>query len=197
MPLYPPSPRRVLKHTRTIVVEAYAREDGLWDFDACLTDVKTHDMALASGTRAAGSPMHDLWLRITTDRHTTIVAVQAAAEAVPYPAHCPQIVPDYAKLVGLNLMQGFRQQVRHKLAGTRGCTHLTELVQILPTAAMQALTGEVFAIGDSASQGDSHQKPFQLDRCHALRSDGAAVELYYPRWAGKVTESAVTEPQSD
>ena len=30
--------------------------------------------------------------------------------------------------------------------------------------------------------GDSQQQPFQLNRCHALKLDGAAVATYYPRW---------------
>ncbi len=185
MPLLPSSPRRALKHTRTIQVEAYAREDGLWDLDARITDVKTGDVALASGTRSAGDAMHDIWLRLTIDRQLNIVDVQAASDAVPYYGYCDTIGPDYRKLVGLNLMQGFRRQLQERLAGAHGCTHLTELAQVLPTAAIQAFSGEVFSTGDAASDDTQGKKPFQLDRCHALRSDGAAVEKYYPRWAIK------------
>jgi hypothetical protein len=29
---------------------------------------------------------------------------------------------------------------------------------------------------------DPDQRPFQLDRCHALDATGAAVARYYPRW---------------
>jgi hypothetical protein len=32
----------------------------------------------------------------------------------------------------------------------------------------------------NARQGAS--QPFQIDRCHALRSDGEAVRQHYPRW---------------
>ena len=67
---------RVLKHTRTITVEAYARDDGLWDLDAHSTDIKNRDGQMVIGTQ-----------------------------------------------------------------------------------------------------------PFQIDRCHAMRADGAAVAQYYPRWA--------------
>jgi hypothetical protein len=31
---------------------------------------------------------------------------------------------------------------------------------------------------------DSHT-PFQFDRCHALRTDGAAVAQYHARWSAK------------
>jgi hypothetical protein len=72
--------------------------------------------------------------------------------------------------------------MKERLAGTNGCTHLTELAQVLPTAAIQAFAGDVL---DTREGGGSEQtvKPFQLDRCHALRSDGPAVAQFYPRWA--------------
>ena len=189
MPLSSSHPRRLLKHTRSIQVQAFARDDGLWDIDAHLTDIKTSDTTLASGVRAAGTPVHDLWLRITIDTQLTVVAAEAVSDAVPYPGFCDTIGSAYGKLVGLNLMKGFRHGVTERLAGIAGCTHLTELALVLPTAAIQAFAGEVIDTRDGAQDGaqdDKQQhKPFQLDRCHALRSDGAAVAQYYPRWSLK------------
>lgn len=187
MPLSPPTSRRVLKHTRAIQIEAFARDDGLWDIDARITDIKTRDATLASGVRPAGMPMHDLSLRLTIDTRLTIVDAEAVSDAVPYPGYCNTIGPAYKHLVGLNLLKGFRQEIKQRLSGIDGCTHLTELAQILPTAAIQAFAGEVFASTSdgTGSNEQSNQKPFQLDRCHALRTDGAAVAEYYPRWAVK------------
>jgi hypothetical protein len=182
MPLSPPISRRALKHTRTIRIEAFARDDGLWDIDAHITDVKTRETQLASGTRPAGAPIHDLWLRLTVNTQLTVVDVEAASDAVPYPTHCDTIGPDYKKLVGLNLLKSFRHGVRERLSGIQGCTHLTELAQVLPTAAIQAFAGEVLDTRGGANVEQS-QKPFQLDGCHALRTDGAAVAKYYPRWS--------------
>lgn len=186
MPLSPSISRRALKHTRAIQVEAFARDDGLWDIDAHISDIKTRDITLASGIRSAGAPVHDLWLRVTIDTELNIVDAQAASDAVPYSNFCDTIGPAYRKLVGLNLMQGFREGVRLRLSGIQGCTHLTELAQVLPTAAIQAFAGEVLDTRDGVSGDQQSQKPFQLDRCHALRSDGAAVAQYYPRWAVKL-----------
>lgn len=181
MPLSPPSPRRALKHTRTIRVEGFAREDGLWDIDAQITDIKTMDVPIASGVRPANMPLHDLRLRLTVDTGLTIVAVDVASDAVPYPGQCDTIGPAYQQLVGLNLMHRFRADVKARVGGIAGCTHLTEMAQILPTAAMQALAGVVFGERGGA-QGTSSEKPIQLDGCHALRSDGEAVARFYPRW---------------
>ncbi len=185
MPLSSSGPQRTLKHTRSITIEAFARDDGLWDFDAHITDIKTRDGQLLSGVRPAGVPWHDLWLRFTIDTRFFIVNVEAASDWVPYPGHCQTITPNYQALVGLSLMQGFRQQLHQRMGGIAGCTHLTELAQVLPTVVIQAYAGEVVKLADSADP--QAKRPFQIDRCHAMRADGAAVAQYYPRWAIKAS----------
>lgn len=183
MPLSSSTPRRALKHTRAIQIEAYARDDGLWDFDARITDQKPREIKLASGVRPAGTPLHDLTLRVTIDLQMNVVDAYAVSDAVPYPGFCEVIGPDYKKLVGLNLMRQFRLGVKDRMAGIQGCTHLTELAQILPTAAVQAFAGDVLDTRDGASDSADASQPFQLNRCHALRLDGPAVVQFYPRWA--------------
>ena len=185
MPLSTPVSRRALRHSRVIDVQAYARDDGLWDIDARITDIKSYDATLASGPRPAGTPLHDLHLRITVDRELTIVEAEAASDAVPYPGFCDTIGPAYSALIGLNLLKNFRRDLKQRLAGIAGCTHLTELAQVLPTATVQAFAGDVWSTRDGENADLSHEKPFQLDKCHALRTDGGAVAQYYPRWVAK------------
>ena len=177
-------PNRRHVHTRSIRVEAYARDDGLWDLEANLTDTKSRDFPLATGMRAAGDPVHDMVLRITIDTKLNIVDASAQSLAVPYPGLCDTIGPDYRKLIGLNLLQDFRRHLQGRLWGVHGCTHVTELATVLPTAAVQAFAGEVFKTRDAAHAGHhaDEKMPWQLDRCHALRVDGAAVARFYPRW---------------
>jgi hypothetical protein len=185
MSLSSPISRRALKHTRAIQIQAFLRDDGLWDIDARITDIKTQDLHLIAGMRPAGNPVHDLWLRLTIDAQMTVVDAEASSDAVTYPGYCASVGPSYEKMIGLNLMSGFRQGLKERLGGIAGCTHLTELAQILPTAAIQAFAGEGMGHGKAAAGDTQNQKPFQLDRCHALRADGAAVAKYYPRWAVK------------
>ncbi len=183
VPAEPVTRRHV--HTRAIRLQAFARSDGLWDIEAELTDTKGGDFQLATGVRKAGDPVHDMWLKVTIDAHLNIVAADAGSPWVPYPGHCDQIGPDYRKLVGLNLTQDFRRHLRERLGGAQGCTHLTELAGVLPTAAIQAFAGEVIKTQDAsqpATEEAAQRKPFQLDRCHALRSDSPAVAQFYPRW---------------
>lgn len=184
MPLPPPTVPRVLSHTRRVRFEAFRREDGLWDIEGHLTDIKPKDTALVSGVRAAGMPMHDMWVRLTIDGDLNVVDAVAVTDAMPYTDVCADITPRYGAVVGLNLGRGFRRAVQERFAGVAGCTHLTEMLAQFPTAAIQTLAGE------RRDTADESKRPFQLDRCHALDTTGDAVERYYPRWHVKAKRSA-------
>jgi Protein of unknown function (DUF2889) len=190
MALPPAAPERLLKHRRSIDVHVYARGNGLWEVDAEIRDIKTRDAKLAGGLRRAGDPIHDMLLRLVVDEQLNIVEAGSETRWMPYPGQCDDHGDAYAALAGLNLLKGFRQAVKERLGGTAGCTHLTELTQVLPTAVIQAFAGEVLD-----TREDSEHKPFQIDRCHALRADGAAVKLFYPRWyRGAVDPTAASLP---
>jgi len=182
------TPARRFVHTRSISIRAFAREDGLWDLEAELADVKEKDFALAVGLRAAGDPVHRMRLTLTIDTRLNVVDAEAISDRVPYPGHCDVFSDAYKRLVGLNLGTGFRRAVTERLGGTQGCTHLNELATVLPTAAIQAFAGEVYRPQDQAHEpeasdhAEEDKRPFQLDRCRGLRVDGAAVAKYYPRW---------------
>jgi Protein of unknown function (DUF2889) len=176
MPLPPPAAPRRRLHLRAIALEGWKREDGLWDIEARLTDTKDQDYLIASGLRRRGDPVHDLRVRITIDRSMNVLAAEAASDSVPYPGGCDTIAPDYRRIVGLNLMRGFRRTVGEMFDGVLGCSHLTELLLSLPTAAIQTFASEVRETDDRAG------KPFQLDRCHALETTSDTVRRYYPRW---------------
>jgi hypothetical protein len=177
MPLPPPEVSRTPLHTRSIRVQGYAREDGLWDIEAELIDVKAYDFVKHEGdTLRAGQPVHHMHLRITIDGDYTIVAAQAMYDAAPYGEHCTRIDSAYQDLVGMNLVKGFRQQVKARFGRTAGCTHMSELAQVLPTAAVQTMASR------RRANPDASKRPFQLDGCHALSTDGPVVLKYYPKW---------------
>lgn len=174
MPLTPPVPRERL-HTRSVVGDGYRRGDGMFDLEARLVDTKSHPYRLMSGVREPGEPIHDMWIRVTIDRDCTIHAVDASMPSIPYPDGCERGEAAYQKLVGANLLHGFRRLVTDRLGGVHGCTHLTEVVGTLPTLAVQMFAGLVREI-------EGTDKPFQLDRCHALDTRSETVHRYYPQW---------------
>ncbi len=185
------APERQLKHRRCIDVEIYTRGNGLWEVDAQLRDVRTGPVRLDAGVRVAGEPIHDMLLRLVVDERFDILEAGAQMRAMPFAGQCNRNLDAYTRLAGLNLLQGFRKAVRERLGGVLGCTHLTELTQVLPTAVVQAFAGEVID-----TRGDRTQRPFQIDRCHALRSDGPTVRQYYPRWYQEAEHREAEHPES-
>jgi hypothetical protein len=155
--------------------EGFQRGDGLFDIDAHIEDVKDHDFELLTGTRPAGEPVHKMHVRVTIDRGFNIHEVEARTDRMPYPGACDRIGPAYTKLVGANLVSGFRKRLHDLMGGIHGCTHLTELLGYLPTAAVQMFAG-------LQREDDGTQKPFQLDRCHALETTTETVREHYPKW---------------
>ena len=184
MPLPIQEVERELTHTRRVRFEGYKRSDGLWDIEGHLTDVKNHDFKLQTGVRRAGLPVHDMWMRLTIDTALNVVDAVAVSDAVPYPGGCDTIGPAYRKLIGLNLMEGFRKKVRERLGGVLGCTHITEMLAFFPTAAIQTFAGE------RRESPDDARKPFQIDQCHALASSSDTVRRMYPKWFRSATKEA-------
>jgi hypothetical protein len=192
MALPPAAPDRQPRHQRRMEVQVFARPDGLWEVDALLADTKSRDLQLPSGLRPAGTPVHEMWLRLVIDTRMDILEAGSESRWMPYAGICDvhgqaggtEPGDAYSRLVGLNLRQGFRQALRERLGGAQGCTHLTELAQVLPTAVIQAFAGEVIDVtaGTPATDAGPDQPPFQIDRCHALKRSGEVVRLHYPRW---------------
>jgi hypothetical protein len=182
MPLPVTDIERELVHTRRVRYEGYKRADGLWDIEAHITDVKNHDFRLKTGVRRAGLPVHDMTVRVTIDRKFNVVDAVAVTDAVPYPDGCEHAAPEYGKLVGLNLLKKFREGLKQRLGGVQGCTHITEMLAALPTAAIQTFAGEM---REDRMDG---RKPFQLDHCLAMDTSGETVKRWYPEWYAKKEE---------
>jgi hypothetical protein len=188
MPLPEPKGLREALHRRSIEIRGYKRDDGHFEVEGHLVDTKDNDFKLAAGVRAAGEPIHEMWLRITVDRNLVIVDAEAATDAMPYVGECGAITPEYRKLIGLAIRPGYSQKIKELFGGVRGCTHITELAGSLATAAFQTLAGQ--------RTQDPERKPFQLDKCHALDATSPVVAKYYPRWY-KGHETIEAAPEAD
>lgn len=174
--LSPPAPRQ-LRHTRLVETKGYEREDGLWDIEGRLSDVRTYDLnaARARGARPrpAGDPIHLMSLRLTLNEGFEIVAAEAVSHQVPY-ADCEQIGATYAQLVGMKIEAGFNQAVKLRFKGALGCTHLTELLAPLATAALQTIRPGLDLRRELRGEAAPPEpaRPPLLDSCHGLRRGG-------------------------
>ena len=178
MPLPEPTCRRKPMHNRSYQVHSFEREDGLWDIEAELMDSKAYEFTRSSGVvRRVGEPFHHMHMRVTIDSTYLIHDAMVVYDAAPFDEQCTSISDQYRDLIGMNLLKNFRHQVKERFARTDGCTHMTELAAVLPTAAVQTMTAQ-----RRSSNGASTRRPFQLDGCHAWRLDGEVTKEHYPQW---------------
>lgn len=179
MPLSPPVAREHL-HTRQVECRGFRREDGMWDIEGHLVDTKTYGFDNQwRGHMPPGTPVHQMWVRMTIDAEMIIVAMEVVTDDSPYKI-CADITKDFQKLVGLRLVAGFNQRVKERLGGTKGCTHLVELMGPIATAAYQTVfTAKGGGKWRDPAAGDK-KKPRFLDTCHALASDSPVVKQYWP-----------------
>lgn len=176
MPLSPPKPRKHM-HTREIEVRGYHREDGLWDIEAHMRDTKSYSFPnKARGEIKAGEPIHDMWLRITIDDKNLIHDAEAVTESGPF-SICGDITPAFGQLKGLTIGPGWTREVRQRLGGVHGCTHLVELLGPIATVSYQTLVRST-----TQKTRDPAKPPRHLDTCHALSTDGPVVKDHYPEF---------------
>lgn len=182
MPLPDPDYPRKRFHTRTVTCQGFQRDDGLWDIDGWMTDVKDYGFANKDrgGWVEAGEPLHGMGLRLTVDDELNVVAVVAMSEYGPYTV-CPQITSAYQQLAGLRIGPGWNARVRRMFAGVGGCTHLTELLGPMATTAVQTVFSSTRRDAGGEGTADDGRRPRFLDTCHAMASDGPVVLREYPR----------------
>ncbi|QRF62320.1 DUF2889 domain-containing protein [Variovorax paradoxus] len=183
MPLPQATDREPL-HERSISYRGYLRADGRWDIDAWLRDVKAYDREVDGRLLSAGTPVHDMGLRVTLDDGLEIVAIEVAMDSAPF-AECRRVQAKMQALVGARLGRGWRDAIQARIGGIEGCTHLRELLFGVATAAIQTIP-PVLARRRAASgievPGDS-RAPAHLNTCLGWDATGPAVLRYYPKHA--------------
>ncbi len=183
MPLPAPNPRELLTR-RTITSEGYLRDDGLVDIEGHLVDVRGYDTGNEwRGPIAQGEPVHEMWLRLTVDDDLTIRGVACATDAAPHPP-CREVPSNMERLVGLVISGGFKKQVRQKVGGTEGCTHILAMIDAMSAVAVHALAGKRRGQGRDAVLGAyggrGGQRNTLIDSCHAYAADSPVVKVLWP-----------------
>lgn len=173
----PPAVARRRTHLRCITCEAFVRDDGLLEIEGLLVDTRPAPLRLPTGREvAADEPIHQMRMRLTVHRDTTIVDACAISERHPY-RECAEAQAAYRRLIGLRIAPGFTREVKRLFRGD-ACTHLTELVPAMASTLFQVLWadssfGPVEAAGPGAPASP-------LGGCHALRLDGEVVRTHFP-----------------
>ncbi len=161
-----------LRHTRQVVCQGFELDNGLWQIEGRMTDIKSFTMRspYRGGQIPVGEPLHDISLSLTLDAELRIHAVVAGIDAAPFKS-CAQISTAFQALVGLRLLPGFSRQAKELLGGVKGCTHLLELLGPIATTAYQTL----WQSEQGYNGNDPRVTDFLINSCHALSEDGEVV----------------------
>jgi hypothetical protein len=139
-----------------------------------------------------------MWIRLTVDEKMVIHDVEAVTDNSPYRV-CPDVTPNFKRLVGMRIAGGFRRQARERVGGTQGCTHIVELLGPVATTAYQTIHSDkayelirahkaklAEARGDKPATRrrprtpEELQPPSVMNTCHAWAADGEAVRRWAP-----------------
>ena len=184
MPLSQASEREQI-HNRTISITAYQRQDGLVDVEGHILDIKPFSHHLLDNHRAAGEPVHDLWLRLTIDKKMQVHSAEAKLDVGAH-GICHLVAPNFKNPAGLRIGPGWNRMVRERVGHGKGCTHLVEMLAQMATTAMQAVWSERKPMADGNGEADEGRAPTRrlpagmLNTCYTYTDDSEFVREYFP-----------------
>ncbi len=121
-------PVRQLVHGRQLVCRGYRRDDGRWDIEGRLADVKTRDVRLGGMNVAAGEPYRALALAVTVDETHTIRDARAELDVrTAGSAACARAAAACEMLQGRRIDALFAAETMERFARAADCPHLAEL----------------------------------------------------------------------
>ncbi|HEY5718295.1 MAG TPA: DUF2889 domain-containing protein [Motiliproteus sp.] len=165
--------KRELLHSRHVVCQGYALEDGLWEIEGRLSVLKNFAMRNPDrgGLIPLGEPLHDISLSLTLDSSLQVHAVKVEMAATPFHS-CQRVATAFQALKGMQLLPGFHRSAKERLGGVKGCTHLLELLVPIATTAYQTLWQSEHGYNGN----DPAVSDFLINSCYALAEDGEVVQ---------------------
>ncbi len=177
MPLSKPTPRNKI-HNREIHAQGFQRDDGLWDIESRLVDTKSYSFDNTErGSINSGEAIHDISIRLTLNDEMTVQSAEAIIDSGPF-TMCGDITPSFSSLVGLSIKPGWRRDVLQRLGGTKGCTHLVDM--LLGPLAVTAWQTVNPARQKRNSASAASGKPPLLNSCHAFSASSPVVKREWP-----------------
>lgn len=180
----PAAPRRAL-HTRRIVYDSFARDDGLFDLEGRIVDTKAYRYEEpVRGSREPGAVVHEMCVRLTIDGAMMLHDIHVSIPGAPYPT-CPEVQARFRSLIGLGLARGWRRAIDERVGGTLGCTHVREMLYQMPTVAFQSLGNWSLRTAEGFEEIAARiaVQPQFLDGCHSWAADGPIVAVMFPEEA--------------
>jgi hypothetical protein len=165
-------------HHRQLDIRFFQRSDGLFEVEGRLLDRKSHPFRrlLQDLDTPAGTPLHDILVRLVVDESLLVHEASASLTASPFEV-CRGAANTLAPLKGLRIGAGWNRRVRELLGGAASCTHVVELLGPMATTVYQGLAPQRLA---RMTQQGSEEYKSKIDSCYAYASDREVVARLWP-----------------
>ena len=105
---------------------------------------------------------------------------EAVMDDSPYDV-CPGAVTSFASLKGIRIQPGWTREVRKRVGGALGCTHLVEMLRPLATTAFQTLVASERHVARLETPVDG-KPPHLLNTCYAHAETSPVVRERWPEF---------------
>ena len=166
-------------HHRQIDIRFFQRSDGLFEVEGRLLERKTQPFrrVLHDRDTPAGTPLHDILVRLIIDESLLVHDASATLAASPFDL-CRAAANTLAPLKGLRIGAGWNKRVRELLGGAASCTHIVEILGPMATTVYQGFAPQRLA--RMAQQGNDGYKS-KIDSCYSYGRDREVVARLWPK----------------
>ena len=164
-------------HERKLDIRTYPLEN-----DRVIVEGWLRDERMVTGYNRDGRPrppgvVHWMCVRLLLGgRPITILEAEAEMPTIPNPL-CPTVADSVKKVIGLPIVSGFSDQVRKKLYGVEGCSHLMHLILAMGPAGLHGYWTNQ-ARKPHSVPGSFEETPnleYLINSCRLWREDGPLV----------------------
>jgi hypothetical protein len=166
-------------HQRKIEIRTVPLDNGQIIVEGWLTDNR-----LLAGYHWDGRPrppgvVHRIGVRLLVgDWPPAIQEAEAKMVDIPHEL-CPTVADSVQKIVGVSVAAGFSEQIRRRLGGVEGCSHLTHLILAMGPAILHGFWAQHSRQPRPAPRTKEEVQglPYLINSCHLWREDGPLLQL--------------------
>jgi hypothetical protein len=126
-------------HSRDVRIDTFAVDDDHVIVEGVLEDTRHLPTYSLSGKERPPTRIHGMVVRLMIGgMPARIVDAEADMPVVPREG-CRVAEDSVKKLVGMSIVYGFSKEVKDRLDGVEGCSHLTSLILTMGSAAVQGM----------------------------------------------------------
>ena len=176
---------RKLLHNRNINFKGYLLKDDNYEIEAELIDTKNYDFKNHDrGLIKRNEPVHHMRINLIIDENMFVIKAKAITLKGPY-SICKEANNSFKKIEGLQIKSGWKKEILKIIGGTSGCTHITELLSSLATAAFQTIYPYKSSKRGNkkiSKKSTSISRPMLLGTCHSFNPKSEVVKRLWPDW---------------